>query len=176
MKTLKAIAVLCIIFGLYLDSVKAQVSQKMSYKKANGITSILIVNWDTIYNRVNISEFNLTNLRVPAWIDITKRPQLTFIATSRNNFDLINKPTLFYGTWITLTGKPAVAGFPNTDMVSDIRAILTRQPTFGTSRYYIQSTKTNEPSFSDNLFYRAAGHIFNVYKGMKYPILSSPKK
>lgn len=176
MKTLKPMAILCIIFGLCLDSVKAQVSQKISYQKANEITSILIVNWDTIYTRANISELNLLTVRIPAWINVTEKPRLTFIATSRNYFDLINKPTLFYGTWITLTGKSVSAGFRNTDMFNDIRSILTRKPTFATSRYYIQSTKTNEPSFSDKLLYRTAGGIFKGYTEVKYPILSSPKK
>jgi hypothetical protein len=176
MNTLKAMSILCIIFGLYLDSVKAQVSQRISYQKANGITSISMVNWDTIYSRVNISKLNQLTVRVPTWIDMTEKTQLTFIATSRNYFDLINKPTLFYGTWITLTGKSVSAGFRNTDMFNDIRSILTRKPTFATSRYYIQSTKTNEPSFSDKLLYRTAGGIFKGYTEVKYPILSSPKK
>lgn len=176
MKTLKPVAILGIILGLCLNSVKAQVSQRISYQKANGITSILIVNWDTSYSPVNISGLNLLTVRIPAWIDVTEKSRLTFIATSKNYLDLINKPTLFYGTWITLTGNHALAVYRNTDMFSDIWAILTRKPTFGTRRYYIQSTKPNESSFSDNLLYRAAGHIFNFHKETKYPALSSPLK
>jgi hypothetical protein len=176
MKILKLMALLYIILGLCMDNVKAQLTQEMSYPNANGIASKSIVNRDTIYRRVNIFEISLPAVRIPAWTDVTEIPWLTFIDTSRDYFDLKNTPALFYDTLISLTGKPAMAGFRNTGTFNGRLEILKMKPVFAIGRYNSQSIKPNEPSFSDNLIYRMAGNIFNFYTETKYPILSSLEK
>jgi hypothetical protein len=158
------------MFGISFESVKAQVPQNVSYQKVSGIKSISIGNWDTTYILGNTSELYGLPGRVPAWIDIIEKPGFVFITTSRNYFDLINKTTLFDGTWISLTREPSIRGFGIIDTLNGKWAILAGKPTFGTSGYNNQSTKTNKPTLSDNKWYRLAGDLYNANLDVKYPL------
>jgi hypothetical protein len=175
MKTLKTLVILCIMFGLGLESVKAQVPQ-MSYQKIDGITSISIGNLNTVHDWINPSGLYSPIGLTPVWIDITEKPGFAFITTSRNYLDIINEQALFDSTLSKLRGKLSIPGFGIADSFNCKLALLTMKPTFATSGYNYQSKKktkpyiSNKPDLFNNKWYRFAGYLYNANMDVKYPL------
>jgi hypothetical protein len=111
------------------------------------------------------------------WKDITEIPNSIFLSTNRNYNDLINSPILFNDKGVRLTSKSTtMAGSGNSVTFNGKWESLTGKPIIDTSRvYYSPLKRTNNPTFSDNHFYRTTANIFNFVMNTKYPSLNAPK-
>lgn len=86
---------------------------------AQGISNSNITNWNTAYGWGNHAGLYRLITYVPAWTDVIGKPNFATVATSGNYNDLINLPTLFDGTWASLTGKPTtLSGYGITDAMN----------------------------------------------------------
>jgi len=81
---------------------------------AFNLTSSDLTNFRTAYGWGNHAGLYRPIGYVPAWSEISSKPVFATVATTGSYNDLINKPTLFNGTWTSLTGKPtALSAFTN---------------------------------------------------------------
>lgn len=163
--------------GFCLESINAQVHHKMSYNLLSESTTKSLGNWDTSFSQKNgLYLFRMTSLTSP-WKDIKEIPNSIFLSTNRNYNDLINIPILFNDNGIRLTGKSAsMAASGNSVTFNGKWESLTGKPIIDTSRvYYSPLKRTNNPTFSDNHFYRATANVFNFVMNTKYPSLNTHK-
>jgi trimeric autotransporter adhesin len=79
-----------------------------TFHAANGITPIMITNWNTAYGWGNHAGLYRTSSWVPAWGDVTSKPGFATVATSGSYNDLINKPAA-----LTLGGATGNVQFNN---------------------------------------------------------------
>ena len=177
MKSFRILAILYLMSGFCLESINAQVHHKMSYNLLRESTTKSLGNWETSFSQKNgLYLFRMTRLTSP-WKDITEIPNSIFLSTNRNYNDLINSPILFNDKGVRLTSKSTtMAGSGNSVTFNGKWESLTGKPIIDTSRvYYSPLKRTNNPTFSDNHFYRATANIFNFVMNTKYPSLNAPK-
>ena len=177
MKSFRILAILYPISGFCLESTNAQVSHKMSYNLLNESTAKSLGNWDTSFDQNNgVYLFRMTCLTSPRKY-IIGIPNSIFLSTNRNYSDLISIPILFNDKDVRLTTKStSMAGSGNSVTFNGKWESLTGKSIIDTSRvYYSPLKRTNNPTFSDNHFYRATANIFNFVMNTKYPSLNAPK-
>jgi hypothetical protein len=94
-------------------------------------------------------------------------PNSVSLSTNRNYNDLF----LLNDNDIRLIGKTkSMAGSGNRVTFNGKWESLTGKPIIDASRVYNSPLKrTNNPTFSDNHFYRATATIFNVVMDVRYP-------
>jgi hypothetical protein len=175
MKPLDILVILCIMLGSCSECIKAQILQKTGNQEVIRTGSLSVGNRDTTYGQGNTSGLYQPAGRTTDWKDLIGKPYFTFVAPTRNYFDIINNSTLFDNTRTSLTLKPVVQGFGITGTLNSKWAILNMKPGFPLYGDYHRSAKTSKSSFFDNFLYRAAGDVFNGYKDLTYPALSAPK-
>jgi hypothetical protein len=87
---------------------------------AHGISAGIISNWNTAFGWGNHAGLYRPIGWVPAWTDITGKPSFSAVATSGSYNDLLNLPSLFNGSWASLTGKPTtLSGYGITDAMNN---------------------------------------------------------
>jgi hypothetical protein len=72
---------------------------------AHGITNGNITNWNSAYSWGNHAGLYRSISWVPAWTDVTGKPNFATVATSGSYNDLTNKPTISVSTDATLSGN-----------------------------------------------------------------------
>jgi uncharacterized protein (TIGR02145 family) len=98
-------------------------------------------NWNTAYGWGNHSGLYRLSSWVPAWSDVTGKPSFATIASTGNYSDLNNKPSLFDGTWTSLTAKPTkLAGYGITDAVN-----ISDNQTIAGNKTFSGTTTVNTP-------------------------------
>ena len=90
---------------------------------ANAITNGNITNWNTAFAWGNHAGLYRPITYIPTWGEVTGKPVFATVATSGSYNDLANLPSLFNGTWLSLTGKPTtLAGYGITDAMNTSHA------------------------------------------------------
>lgn len=101
----------------------------------------------------------------PSWTDIVGRPTLATVSTTGNYDDLLGKPILFNGSYLSLTNIPLI--FPtNASSVSGLSALLDNKITIGSNISY--STITGVPvlaSVATSGLYSSLSGLPNLFSG-----------
>lgn len=90
---------------------------------ANSVSAASISNWNTAFGWGNHAGLYRPVSYVPAWSEITSKPNFATVATTGSYNDLSNKPTLFSGSFVDISNKPStLAGYGITDAMSILHA------------------------------------------------------
>jgi hypothetical protein len=171
MKSLIILTTLYLMTVFCLESTNAQVPPKMSYNLISESPTISLSNRDNSFSQNNnLCLFRMTSL-TSLWTDIKYMPNSVSLSKNRNYNELIIKPVLFYDNDIRLIGKSSsMSGSGNRVTFNGKWESLTGKPIIDPSRVYNSPLKrTNNPTFSDNHFYRSTANIFNFVMDAKYP-------
>jgi hypothetical protein len=112
MKPLIILSIICIMFSFGVESIKAQLPQRIKYQKAIGITSFPISNPDTTFGQlINSGSFRIRE-RVPFGKYIAGIPNLYNVPKRASVYDFANKTILSAGTWSSLVwGQKTMLGY-----------------------------------------------------------------
>jgi hypothetical protein len=118
----------------------------------------------------------MTSLTLP-WKDITEITNSVFLSTNRNYNELLKISISSCNNGIGLTGKSLSMTSSGSSVTFNSKwERLTGKPIIDTSRvYYSPLKRINNPTISNNQFYRTSANIFNLVVSAKYPYLNKPK-
>jgi hypothetical protein len=177
MESFRILTLLWFISCFSLGNISAQASRKMRYNLSDENTTKSLCAWDTSFSQKNGSRlFRVTGLTLP-WYDITEIPNSVFLYPNRDYKELLKTSILFSDNGIRLTGKsPSMTSSGSSGTFNAKWERLTGKSIIDTSRvYYSPMKRTNNPTISDNQFYRTGANMFNMFVSAKYPYLNRSK-
>ncbi len=135
---------------------------------SNGITSNMILNWNTAYGWGNHSGLYKLDAYLPSWVEITGKPLFATVATSGAFADLLAKPTTISGYGIidavTTSGDQTIAG--NKTFTGIISMPTPVNSTDAATKAYVDAllTQIQELQSQPGIVKDVDGNLYTTYK------------
>jgi hypothetical protein len=167
MKPFKKLAIFCIMFGIVIESIMAQLPINTGYLFSTGMTSFQVGNLGLANCWFNISQLSQPTGWEPACANIGRMTGLTFDLTNTKYNDLISTHALFNSAIVKLPAELTIMeDFVTTGLFDIKNGIPFIDPAIS---YYCPYEKTDYPTLCGCPLYRVAAFVIPRMLQFKYP-------